>query len=454
MKKNLAKKVTLSILAGAVLMSSSVVWAADVTGNIVDVTSTQSDPVYGANIRGGTDSATYNTVKVSGDSTVLNSSVYGAYIWKDGTGNATNNAVEISGGTLKGNVRGGQAVSGDANYNTVTISGGTFDGSSSQQIYGGYTASGNAIGNVINISDVTFNNEIVIVAGGSGKTVDNNVINLYGTPNLAKVNLEGKFNNQGNGTNNVLNIKFTNSTGNNIKSIKYFDVINFDNLTWNTDASKSVITVDELDINNTTINAWITNKTDEMGPNENMTLITNTTDSWGSGVSGITGNVYIGVSSQAYDSDKIKIQKNDNKVIISTLAEFPEGVSYVPTTESLTITGNTTSGYKYKVDTGTEQVGGSTVVALVDNLENERWAYEIGSAYIGKTRVPNASNKTVTLKDAELVFVNPHNSGSALVGALYNDSGDVLKDNKVIINQSTFGGGNVYGALAQAKEKQ
>ena len=28
MKKNLAKKVTLSILAGAVLMSSSVVWAA------------------------------------------------------------------------------------------------------------------------------------------------------------------------------------------------------------------------------------------------------------------------------------------------------------------------------------------------------------------------------------------------------------------------------------------
>ena len=453
MKKNLAKKVTLSILAGAVLMSSSVVWAADVTGNIVDVTSTQSDPVYGANIRGGTDSATYNTVKVSGDSTVLNSSVYGAYIWKDGTGNATNNAVEISGGTLKGNVRGGQAVSGDANYNTVTISGGTFDGSSSQQIYGGYTASGNAIGNVINISDVTFNNEIVIVAGagGSGKTVDNNVINLYGTPNLAKVNLEGKFNNQGNGTNNVLNIKFTNSTGNNIKSIKYFDVINFDNLTWNTDASKSVITVDELDINNTTINAWITNKTDEMGPNENMTLITNTTDSWGSGVSGITGNVYIGVSSQAYDSDKIKIQKNDNKVIISTLAEFPEGVSYVPTTESLTITGNTTSGYKYKVDTGTEQVGGSTVVALVDNLENERWAYEIGSAYIGKTRVPNASNKTVTLKDAELVFVNPHNSGSALVGALYNDSGDVLKDNKVIINQSTFGGGNVYGALAQAE---
>ena len=31
MKKNLAKKVTLSILAGAVLMSSSVVWAAPVT---------------------------------------------------------------------------------------------------------------------------------------------------------------------------------------------------------------------------------------------------------------------------------------------------------------------------------------------------------------------------------------------------------------------------------------
>lgn len=454
MKKNLAKKVTLSILAGAVLFTTGNVWAADVTGQTTIIESGTHDYVIdGAEISGGTDSATYNTVKVSGDSTVVKKSIHGASIFGGGTGNVNNNTVEISGGTLESNVYGGQTYgSGDANYNSVTISGGTFSGSS-QQIYGGYTGSGNAIGNVINISGGTFNYDAVIVAGagGSGKTVDNNVINLYGTPNLANVNLVGKFNNQGNGTNNVLNIKFTNSTGNNIKSIKYFDVINFDNLTWNPDANKSVIIVDELDIQNTKINAWITNKTEEMGPNENMTLITNTTDSWGSGVSGITGNVYIGVSSQAYDSEKIKIQKNDNKVVISTLAEFPEGVKYVPTTESLTITGNTTSGYKYKVDTGAEQVGGSTVVALVDSLENERWAYEIASAYIGKTRVPNASNRTVTLKDAKLVFVNPHNSGSALVGALYNDSDDVLKDNKVIIDSSTFGGGNVYGALAQAE---
>ena len=456
MKKNLAKKVTLSILAGAVLMSSSVVWAADVTGNIVVVTSTQSDPVYGAYIGEGSGNATYNTVKVSGNGAVINSNLKGAYIPSYTGGDATNNAVEISGGTLKsGKVYGGETYSGNANYNTVTISGGTFTfgGSSPQQIVGGFSHSGNATGNVINISGGTFSGDTMIAAGAgdSLKIVDNNVINLSGTPNLANVNLVGKFDNVGTGSNNVLNVKFTNATGNNIKSIKYFNVINFDNLTWNTDANKSVITVDELDINNTTINAWITNKTDEMGPNENMTLITNTTNSWGSGVSGITGNVYIGVSSQAYDSEKIKIQKNDNKVVISTLAEFPEGVSYVPTTESLTIAGNTTSGYKYKVDTGAEQVGGSTVVALVDSLENERWAYEIASAYIGKTRVPNASNKTVTLKDAELVFVNPHNTGSALVGARFNDSGDVLKDNKVIINNSTFGGGNVYGALAQAK---
>ena len=451
MKKNLAKKVTLSILAGAVLFTTNGAWAADVTGTTEIYDSGTYSFIYGAEISGGTDSATYNTVRISGDSTNITGSLNGAIIYNSGFGNVTNNAVEISGGVFGGPIRAGYTDgTGSANYNSVTISGGTF----SRSIYGGYSVSGDAIGNVINISGGTFEPatslDIIAGYGADNKTVSDNEINLYGNVNLEKVQLFGSSGgSSGQVSNNVLNVKFTNQSNAKIKSINNFNVINFDNLTWNTSETDSVIKVDRINnLSDTRINAWVTNNTNAMGPNQTMNLIQATTGNIGYFDSN-NSKVYIGVSTVA--SVNAKIEENNNKIQIVTDNNFQPGSAYVPTTETLLITGNTTSGYKYKVNDGAEQNGGISVVALVDSLDDERWAYEIASAYIGKTRVPNASNRTVTLKDAELVFVNPHSSGSALVGALYNDSDDELTNNKVIINNSTFGGGNVYGVLAQAK---
>ena len=55
MKKNLAKKVTLSILAGAVLFTTASVWAADVTGQTTIIDSGIHDQdINGAKISDGT----------------------------------------------------------------------------------------------------------------------------------------------------------------------------------------------------------------------------------------------------------------------------------------------------------------------------------------------------------------------------------------------------------------
>ena len=455
MKKNLAKKVTLSILAGAVLFTTGSVWAADVTGQTTIIDSGIHDQIInGAKISGGTDSATYNTVKVSGNSTFANSTINGAFILGGGTGNVNNNAVEISGGTLNGYVYGGQTYgSGDANYNTVTISGGTFEGSY-QQIFGGYTGSGDAKGNVINISGGTFSGDTMIVGASAGSgSADYNTINLFGNPNLEKVDLCGRFNKNDSGTNNVLNIKFTNSTGNNIKSIKYFDVINFDNLTWNPNPSESVIKVKNVDLQNAKINAWITNNIEAMGKDQAMTLIENTSGIWGSGVSGITGNVYIGVSNAATNDAKIEIDSEQKKVQIVTQDTIQNGSAYAPPSQSLIITKDAPDKYNYKVNDGTNDIATGTadnVVELVSKLSPLGWAYEIGgSAYIGRNRTVTTVNNTVKLDGVELVFQNPYNTGSMLVGSYFNNSTDKLENNKVIINNSTFGGGNVYGALAQ-----
>ena len=467
MKKNLAKKVTLSILAGAVLFTTGSVWAADVTGQTTIIDSGIHDQIInGAKISGGTDSATYNTVKVSGDSTVVNSTINGAFILGGGTGNVNSNAVEISGGTLKSVVYGGQTYgSGDANYNTVTISGGTFDGSS-QQIYGGYTASGDAKGNVINISGGTFgtssSNTISILTaytGDNSKATTNGMMNLSGNPDLEFANLIGG---NVNNSNNVLNIYFPKSgwsSNSKINQIKNFNVINFTNLTWDKDIDgqdKSVITVDtlQLDTNANKINAWVTDNEEAMGANESMTLIKFNglinSNKWANA----ERNVYIGVSSVATDKATIELDSVNNKIYIKTAADFPTQSGTTPASETLEIT-KVDGGYKYVAKNGSTEVLNGTatnVDDLLSKLSATKWSWVNGySAHLGKTNSISTSNKTITLKDVILNIAEPYNTGSMLVGSRYKDSDDVLENNKVIINNSTFGGGNVYGALAQAE---
>ena len=102
------------VIAGNIIGGS----AADAAKNLVDIKSVLLEAphaVYGGR---GADSATENTVQVTGGT--LKGDIYGGTT--SGGGNATENTVTITGGTLKGDVYGGKAEgTGAARNNHVTV---------------------------------------------------------------------------------------------------------------------------------------------------------------------------------------------------------------------------------------------------------------------------------------------------------------------------------------------
>ncbi len=246
MKKNLAKKVTLSILAGAVLMSSSVVWAAEVNGappgtgwdvfktdyyaptdgrgvSAFDNNITISDDSSVCNFAGGYSdrSDVYNnkmTISGSGQfegeiyggyatanvgvydnhitinnardgyTFTFNESIYGGY--SHGT-DATGNTVTIEGGNFDAPIYGGYSYSGnagginDSDGNTVNITGGSFE----RNIYGGCSSSGDAIGNTVNITKGSFEGDVYGGYSGSGNNGDGNTVTINGGTFITPDNL-------------------------------------------------------------------------------------------------------------------------------------------------------------------------------------------------------------------------------------------------------------------------
>ena len=145
--------------------------------------------VYGGYVNGGTGTAGYNSVEITGGN--LNNA-YGGYI-NSGTGKAEGNKVSISGTetttSISGTVYGGRASGGNATSNRVDISGGTVGSS----VYGGYSYTGTAEGNTVNVTgghmksiygaetsgDSTGNNGAVIKnivsVSGSGTQIDGTI---------------------------------------------------------------------------------------------------------------------------------------------------------------------------------------------------------------------------------------------------------------------------------------
>ena len=118
-------------------------------------------------------------------------------------GKATANNVFIEGGTVNGDVRGGNAdgslgTGNDATGNTVTVTGGTVNGA----LYGGYSANGKSTGNTVTLGD--------------GR-------NALASAALSNADLYGG--NDADKTDNILNVK-TNVT---VKSVQNFSKINFEN---------------------------------------------------------------------------------------------------------------------------------------------------------------------------------------------------------------------------------
>ena len=222
MKKSLAKKATLSILAGAVLMSSSVVWASEITTlpneggwSVYDITSGTNDIIApdgnGENNAVMWENKTYDLTSSSGsgftgvaagfsfNNDVKNNSItmvggelkasagytlYGGYSDK---GNAIGNKVVLDGAKVivdnSGaaascwNVMGGRSDSGNAYNNEVTIKNTAEAGF--KNIYGGQATSGSAVGNTVNIASGNFNSSSIY--GGYGKeNAKSNTVNISG----------------------------------------------------------------------------------------------------------------------------------------------------------------------------------------------------------------------------------------------------------------------------------
>ncbi len=254
MKKNLAKKVTLSVLAGAVLMSSSVVWAgvtvdvapgSSVDGWIkvqLDSNSANDEYAPGTN---GILSASDNTVNLSSGT---NESFAGGYAVN---GDVENNKVTINvdantNAIFQRSIYGGYAVSGDVENNKVTISGGKFVANNS--IYGGYTTSGAANKNKITIEDGSFTNggklyggyslngdasynEIEVIGGTLGSATTGSVFVCGGNIGDSTAAQSAK----GNASNNKVTLSATNAY--------YNDVYGGVTYASNGNANNNVITI-------------------------------------------------------------------------------------------------------------------------------------------------------------------------------------------------------------------
>ena len=194
MKKSLAKKITLSILAGAVLMSSSVVWADALSGwKVSEEVSSIYIPETGAE---GTisDGSTYS-VDISGVAEDNNDASVGK--------------VTISGGTFgSGHVYGGYSTKGLVKENDVEISGGTFGTNGNVYVYGGYTEDGDAEGNTVEISNVDAVSTFENVYGGDSYSgaVNNNKVTLSAANAKYNDSVYGGNTETGNANYNTVNI--------------------------------------------------------------------------------------------------------------------------------------------------------------------------------------------------------------------------------------------------------
>ena len=159
-----------------------------------------------------------NCVTITSGNVYTHSSfgVYGGYSEK---GNATGNKVDISGGTITGDVYGGNSVNtGDATANIVTIKNTTLNGT---KFYGG-SSYYNATTNKITISGGSINNNSPIIYAGSGfkggTECNNNTVTLagvsfvYGSGDPSKIIIAGG--------DNTVSTKFYNNTVNLYGAVK------------------------------------------------------------------------------------------------------------------------------------------------------------------------------------------------------------------------------------------
>lgn len=205
----------------------------------------------------GTNDACTNIVTVNGGSIINNNNIgintkhplaiAGGYSRMK----ANNNTVTINEGLITGDIFGGYSTGkkGEAIGNTVNINGGEIIG----DIYGAYkNSTGNITNNVVNISGGKIEGTVYAGALESSGDFKNNGITVTGG-NLKNTDLAGFDVNLQNGSENIY-LTINNFTGE-IKSIKNFNNINFQNLNWQNGGTVLKIgNADNSSLANTNIN--------------------------------------------------------------------------------------------------------------------------------------------------------------------------------------------------------
>lgn len=233
-------------------------------------TGDRSRSVYGGYSDKG--AATDNTVTIT-DGTVKGS-VYGGYT-PSNSGEVSDNTVTITGGsTVTWSVYGGYSNGdGEVSGNTVTITGGTVGDTFATAVYGG-SSYGDATGNTVAITGGTVKGDVYGGwSGGDNTDVTGNTVVLSGSAVVSEASLHGR-NAASEGSGNTLLIDGWSSS---TQSVKNFDTIRFQGVTWVHKGTLLTITKGEGgDLGNTKIDAGhvviLGGRTPQVG--ESMTFVT------------------------------------------------------------------------------------------------------------------------------------------------------------------------------------
>ena len=342
------------------------VYAYDGTGvSSFDAVSVASGSVGGTIYGAKTDTATYNTVTVSGGSV---GNIYGAYSSNSNGGVVDNNTVTLLGGTVTGDVYGAYGGAGGSNNvtlgaattdgpkitgnvfaydgtgitsgNKVTIASGSVDGTVyggradavtsstiavnggtvKNGIYGGYSTSGSSVDeNVINLNDGTVSGNIYGGYSENG-SVGSNVINLYST-DVSGASLYGGGGSGSTLSNNTLNVY---TLGNSVVNLGNFQNINFyvPEDAKNTGSATMLTVTGSADVTGTAIKAGINDLTGYT-EGQTITLLTDT-----NGITGLkTATVGLLTDSGFAQTGYYLVKSKDGKSLTLIIGEKP--VDYV-----------------------------------------------------------------------------------------------------------------------------
>lgn len=445
---------------------------ATANNNTVTLNGSNIDYVYGGH--SGHRSAYKNTVTITGGN-------YDAVVGGQSSNNADSNVVSISNAAINRYIIGGE---GDtANENIVTITKSTItenSGITGWGLTGGVSYAGGAKDNKVIITDSTIIGNVygAYIYDYTGTLAIDNSITINGSSNIENANLYGYgTNSDATGSKNTLTL---NGWSGNTQSVQNFNVINFENVNWDSGGTVLNITnnTEEKALANTNINLNDLNFAGgtQLNTGDSMTFVKGTdlgidatkvtiAPEFTAGVATVgTGDVEVDENSVKYTLTEVK--QNDQITLVAenravAAAFVNQGTDLI--SDSLdTISRDSNYGVKtfaavygnrskYDVNSDIKINGWSTIVGVgnadkFDNGSEFSWGvfYENGS---GNYRTFNEFNNEFFRGDGSLVYNGGgiaarytnkngvYTEGSLRAGMLKSDMDNALRD----------GAGNFYG---------